>query len=346
MLPTKERMQPVTGRAFRGIDTQELPLTNSLLRGAAALFMTATLALALPVAGAQSPTSPPPGSSPQLGDERSRASYMVGMDVAGSLVPVGPDLDLAAFERAIRHAFSGGEPLLAETEVQPLAQALMQRIAVRAGQAPAGTALPDVDRGKVGLLVGSDVGRSLAPIQQELDLPILLQAVRTMLSGGKPLLDEAEAGAVREAFSQRVQAKMEAEAAARARSNQAEGEAFLAANRTAKGVTTTPSGLQYMVLRQGAGARPRPADRVRVNYRGTLLDGTVFDSSYDRGEPADFPLGQVIPGWTEGLGLMPVGAKYRFWIPAKLAYGERGTPGGPIGPNATLLFDVELLEIL
>jgi FKBP-type peptidyl-prolyl cis-trans isomerase FkpA len=143
-----------------------------------------------------------------------------------------------------------------------------------------------------------------------------------------------------------VQAKMEAEAAALASTNLAEGEAFLARNRSVKGVTTTPSGLQYMVLRQGAGARPAASDRVRVNYRGTLLDGTVFDSSYDRGEPAEFPLGQVIPGWSEGLGLMPVGAKYRFWIPAKLAYGERGTPGGPIGPNATLVFDVELLGIL
>jgi len=318
-------------------------LSSCLLRGAAALFITATAVMAVPVAIAQAPA---PGSSARLDGERARASYMVGMDVAGSIAPVGPDLDLAAFERAIRHAFSGGEPLLAEAEVQPLARAVMQRIAVRAGQAPAGTALPDVDRAKVGLLVGSDVGRSLAPIQQELDLPILLQAVRTVLSGGTPLLDEAEAAAVREAFSQRVQAKMEAEAAALASANLAEGEAFLARNRSVKGVTTTPSGLQYMVLRQGAGARPAPSDRVRVNYRGTLLDGTVFDSSYDRGEPAEFPLGQVIPGWSEGLALMPVGAKYRFWIPAKLAYGERGTPGGPIGPNATLVFDVELLGIL
>jgi len=111
-------------------------------------------------------------------------------------------------------------------------------------------------------------------------------------------------------------------------------------------VFTTPSGLQYMVLRQGAGERPQPSDRVRVNYHGTLLDGTVFDSSYERGQPAEFALDQVIPGWTEGVALMPVGGKYRFWIPGELAYGAKGTPGGPIGPNATLVFDVELMAVL
>src|SRR3546814_3175617 len=100
-----------------------------------------------------------------------------------------------------------------------------------------------------------------------------------------------------------------------------------------------------MVLSQGNGARPGPADTVEVNYRGTLLDGTEFDSSYSRGQPATFSLSQVVAGWTEGLALMPVGSKYRFWIPSELGYGARGTPGGPIGPNATLVFDVELLSI-
>ncbi|WP_170292369.1 FKBP-type peptidyl-prolyl cis-trans isomerase, partial [Xanthomonas maliensis] len=105
-------------------------------------------------------------------------------------------------------------------------------------------------------------------------------------------------------------------------------------------------GLQYMVLRQGSGERPMPTNTVRVNYEGKLLDGQVFDSSYQRGQPAEFGLGQVIPGWTEGLALMPVGSKYRFWIPSNLAYGPNGTQGGPIGPDATLTFDVELLGIL
>ena len=142
-----------------------------------------------------------------------------------------------------------------------------------------------------------------------------------------------------------MQTKMQSQAQAAAGTNLAEGTRFLAENKSVKGVFSTPSGLQYMVLRQGAGLRPKPSDRVRVNYHGTLLDGTVFDSSYERGQPAEFSLSQVIPGWTEGVSMMPVGAKYRFWVPGELAYGAKGRPGSPIGPNATLVFDVELLGI-
>ena len=126
--------------------------------------------------------------------------------------------------------------------------------------------------------------------------------------------------------------------------NLAEGQAFLAKNKAVTGVHATPSGLQYMVLRQGSGPQPMPTDRVRVNYRGTLLDGTEFDSSYKSGQPAEFALNEVVRGWTEGVGLMPVGSKYRFWIPSNLGYGAKGM--GPIGPNATLVFDVELMAIL
>jgi FKBP-type peptidyl-prolyl cis-trans isomerase FkpA len=138
---------------------------------------------------------------------------------------------------------------------------------------------------------------------------------------------------------------MQAKATAASGKNQTEGAEFLAKNKAVKGVFSTPSGLQYMVLRQGAGVRPKTTDRVRVNYQGALLNGTVFDSSYDRGQPTEFALNQVITGWTEGLSLMPVGAKYRFWIPGELAYGAKGTPDGTIGPNSTLVFDVELLAI-
>src|SRR3546814_376928 len=141
-----------------------------------------------------------------------------------------------------------------------------------------------------------------------------------------------------------MQQKQAEESAAKARKNSAEGEEFLATNKTKPGVKTTASGLQYQVLRAGNGAKPQATDTVRVHYLGTLLDGTKFDSSYDRNEPAQFALNQVIPGWTEGVALMPVGSKYKFWIPGNLGYGERGA--GPIGPNSTLVFEVELLDIV
>jgi len=126
----------------------------------------------------------------------------------------------------------------------------------------------------------------------------------------------------------------------------AAGADFLKENAKKEGVKTTPSGLQYKVLKEGEGKSPKATDNVRVHYRGTLLNGTEFDSSIKRGEPAEFPLNRVIKGWTEGVQLMKEGAKYQFFIPANLAYGERGTPGGPIGPNETLIFEVELLKVL
>lgn len=283
----------------------------------------------------------------RLEGEREKTSYLVGMDVARSIAQVSPDMDMAAFEAAVRHVLAGGAPLLGEAEMQATGQALMRSIAARSGQLPPGeSAGAAPDRSKVGQLVGYDVGRSLAPISGELELPLVFQGLRTAVSGGNPLLAEAEATELRQAFAQRMQQRAQAEAAALAGKNQAEGAAFMERNRSQPGVISTRSGLQYQVLENGSGERPTASSRVKVNYQGSLLDGSVFDSSYQRGEPAVFGLNQVIAGWTEGLALMPVGAKYRFWIPGELAYGTRGAPGGVIGPNATLVFDVELLEIV
>ena len=281
--------------------------------------------------------------------DREKASYMIGADVGRSISAVGPDLDIPAFERAVKNALAGGKPLLSDEESRIVGSALMQRIGERTGKpipgvAP-GTKPPTVAKDKVGYMVGTDVGRSLAPIRDEIDLPMFLQAMRTLVASGKSLMTDAEMDQVRDTFSKRMQAREEARSADLSRKNLEEGAAFLAKNKAAKGVITTSSGLQYMVLRQGPGQRPRPSDRVRVNYQGALLDNTVFDSSYERGQPAEFALNQVIAGWTEGVAMMPVGAKYRFWIPASIAYGERGSPP-TIGPNATLVFDVELLDVL
>src|SRR5690554_5305179 len=311
---------------------------KSMLRGLVALSFAAALSLA-PAAAQENAV---------LSTEREKNSYMIGMDVGNSIQAVGPDIDRQAFLRAVDHALEGGEPLVSEDDAAAIAPALMQRVAVRNGQQipgmPPGSEPPPVDAGKVGLLVGADVGRSLAPVKGELDLDVFARGVFTVFDGTTPLLDEAELVAVREALGKRIQERARAESEAAAKANATAGAGFLAGNRGTKGVVTTASGLQYMVLRQGSGPRPTASSQVRVHYEGKLLDGTVFDSSYERNDPATFGLGQVIAGWTEGLQLMPVGAKYRFWIPSELAYGRNGSPGG-IPPNSTLVFDVELLQL-
>ncbi|MEZ5464564.1 MAG: FKBP-type peptidyl-prolyl cis-trans isomerase [Lysobacteraceae bacterium] len=203
----------------------------------------------------------------------------------------------------------------------------------------------ETEKDKASYVVGMQIGGSLQQIKDEIDLDVVFAAIRSGLNGDEPALSREEAVEVQKAFGQRLQAKAAAETQAKAEANKKEGEEFLAANKGKAGVKTTASGLQYKVATEGKGAKPAATDTVKVHYTGTLLDGTKFDSSVDRGEPAQFALNQVIPGWTEGLQLMPVGSKFEFWIPSELAYGDRATPG-PIGPNATLHFDVELLEIV
>lgn len=192
--------------------------------------------------------------------------------------------------------------------------------------------------------IGMDIGQSLSGQDMPLDIDILMQGLKASYLGEETLLTQEEALAEREKFIQQRQQKLAEQRAEDARINKEEGEAFLAANAEKEGVQVTDSGLQYRVVEAGDGARPDADDRVTVHYRGKLINGVEFDSSYAREEPATFGLNQVIPGWTEGLQLMEEGAKYEFFIPSELAYGEQGRPG-PIGPNSTLIFEVELLEV-
>lgn len=194
---------------------------------------------------------------------------------------------------------------------------------------------------RVSYSVGLNMGQNLERDGIEVDLDYLIQGLRDALEGNPPLLSEQEM----QAAGQQIQQQMAERRQAAGAENRAKGESFLAENAKRPEVKTTSSGLQYEVLRAGEGPSPEQGETVTVHYRGTLIDGTEFDSSYARGEPATFPLDRVIAGWTEGLQLMKQGAKYKFYIPSDLAYGEQGTPGGPIPPSSTLIFEVELIKV-
>ena len=189
-----------------------------------------------------------------------------------------------------------------------------------------------------------NVGTNLQRQSLDVDPAILLQGLKDGLAGSKPLLTEEEARTLLTQLQEDMRKKQAEKAQQMGAANKTEGEAFLAANKNKEGVVTLPSGLQYKILKTGTGPKPTASDSVVCNYRGTLINGTEFDSSYKRGQPATFPVNGVIKGWTEALQLMPVGSKWQLFVPASLAYGDRGA-GADIGPNATLIFEVELLSI-
>lgn len=198
---------------------------------------------------------------------------------------------------------------------------------------------------KLSYALGIGIGSQLAGMgAKELNIDDFAQAIKDVISGAGLKVDNAEAQTLVQNFFQEQEAKQQAAAAEAGKAAKAAGEAFLAENAKKDGVVTLPSGLQYQVLKEGNGKKPSATDQVVCHYEGTLIDGTVFDSSYKRNEPATFGLNQVIAGWTEGVQLMSEGAKYRFFIPYNLAYGERGA-GAQIPPFSALVFDVELIQV-
>jgi len=206
----------------------------------------------------------------------------------------------------------------------------------------------DNDKAKLGYAMGMDAGSFFRQMQTDADADAFIEAFETAVAGGEIRIKPEDAAKVKQAFMQKKQKEQEEQMAkmtADGEANKESGEKFLAANAQRDGIKKTQSGLQYEVITPAKGDKPKATDVVKVHYRGTLIDGTEFDSSIARGEPATFPLDQVIPGWTEGVQLMNVGSKYRFYVPSALAYGTRGA-GPKIGPNSALIFEVELLEIV
>lgn len=200
------------------------------------------------------------------------------------------------------------------------------------------------EKEKVGYSIGLDIGSNFKRQGVDLDPKAIAAGIADGMSGAKPLLNEEEINKVMTEFRQQMGKRAEETARKAAEKNQKEGDAFLSENKKKKGVVTLPSGLQYKVIKEGAGKMPKASDTVTTHYRGTLIDGTEFDSSYKRNEPTSFPVSGVIKGWTEALQLMKVGSKWQLFVPSNLAYGQQG-PSPQIGPNATLIFEVELIAI-
>jgi FKBP-type peptidyl-prolyl cis-trans isomerase FklB len=197
---------------------------------------------------------------------------------------------------------------------------------------------------KVSYIIGLDIGRNLANQGIEIEAQALSAGVADALSDAEPKLSESEVQSIMTAFQTEMEAKQADLKSVESDKNVADGKAFLEINRMKDGVVTLASGLQFREVKTGSGKSPKASDKVTTHYKGTLIDGTVFDSSYDRGEPATFPVNGVIAGWTEALQLMKEGSVWELFIPANLAYGTRGA-GAKIGPNATLVFTVELLNV-
>jgi FKBP-type peptidyl-prolyl cis-trans isomerase len=203
----------------------------------------------------------------------------------------------------------------------------------------------ETEADKVSYLIGRNIGGSIKADDLNLNVDILVASLREAIEGKESQISDADAQVIMTTFQETMQKKAEAKAAEASKENAAAGTKFLEENKKREGVIVTKSGLQYEVMKAAEGAKPKDTDTVSVHYHGTLLDGTVFDSSVDRGTPAEFPVNGVISGWTEALQLMPIGSKWKLFIPADLAYGDRGAPNSPIGPGTMLTFEVELLEV-
>lgn len=239
----------------------------------------------------------------------------------------------------------GLTPGLFPLRVPPMMKSFLTAGLMMAAFTPLGQAEEltlETENQKASYLIGRNIGESMKADGLELDLDLLFTGLKEAAAGTESQIPDADAQAVMMKFQQDMQAKAQAKQAEIAAANAAKGKAFLEENGKREGVTTTESGLQYEVLTPAEGDKPAATDTVKVHYHGTLPDGTVFDSSVERGEPIDFPLNGVIKGWTEGVQLMSVGSKYKFTIPSELAYGDN--PGGG-RPGGVLIFEVELLEI-
>jgi FKBP-type peptidyl-prolyl cis-trans isomerase FklB len=232
-----------------------------------------------------------------------------------------------------------------QTQAPPAAPQPKAQSPAGSDQAASSNSPFKTNKEKASYALGMNVGTSLHRQSVDIDPDLFAQGLKDAISGKKPLITEEEGRAALTQLQNDVRTQQAQRMKEEGNANKKAGDAYLAANKAKPGVVTLPSGLQYKILKEGTGPKPTATDTVECNYTGTLINGTEFDSSAKHGGPAKFPVNGVIKGWTEALQLMPVGSKWQLFIPSDLAYGERGTPDGSIGPNSTLVFDVELLSI-
>ncbi len=267
----------------------------------------------------------------------------LAQEAPAASAPATPAASSAQAPAAKAPAHAGAKPA-APSSGTPAAKPAAKAGQASAAKKPAAPLELKTDKDKASYAIGMNIGQNLHKQAAELDPAIVQRGIKDSLAGGTMLLTDEQAKAALTVLQGELHKKQEEQMQQVAETNKKEGDAFLAANKTKEGVVTLPSGLQYKILTAGTGPKPSATDSVVCNYKGTLLNGTEFDSSYKRGQPATFPVNGVIKGWTEALQLMPVGSKWQLFIPSELAYGMRG-PGGGIGPNSTLVFEVELISI-
>ena len=278
----------------------------------------------------------------KLETEQDKFSYLVGADIGTNFKRNGIKVERSQFVAGCSDVMQGKQPAMTDEEMSSVLQKLREKLMAAQGN-PEAKPLEGDDAflKQLSYVLGADIGTDLKRSQLEIKVEPFVRAIEDVVGNQTMAMTQDEMKVILDGYKQKQMEKMKVAA----EKNLADGQAFLAENEKKPGVKKTASGLQYLVVTEGKGEMPKATDTVRTHYRGTLIDGTEFDSSYSRNEPTEFPVNGVIPGWTEALQLMKVGDKWKLFIPAELAYGERGA-GGDIGPNSTLVFDIELLEIV
>lgn len=280
----------------------------------------------------------------ELTTDKDKASYYIGTDIGNSFGGPGPEFNGDELAQGIFSSIEGETPKMSEDEITSAMTSFQMEMQKQRGTSPDSLDLSNVDMDKISYAIGIDIGNNLKSQGFELNNRALIRGLSDKMDNAELLLSDAEMQTAMTAYQTEMNTQRESKMQETGLKNKTEGEQFLAQNKTKEGVVELPSGLQYKIIKEGTGKSPSADDTVVTHYKGTLIDGTTFDSSYDRGEPVEFPVNGVIPGWTEALQLMKEGGKWELYIPGNLAYGERGA-GGKIGPNATLIFTVELIEV-